>query len=116
MEVGQETLLTVHAVDAHGIINMRTRAEVSFEVEGAAEIPGVDNGDLTDHTPYQSRRISLYRGAASVVIRMTKQDCEGKGPGITAGGQGEELTKEKYVKVRASAEGLESAEIIVRRI
>lgn len=110
MEDGQEVLLTVHAMDACGIINMRTKAEVLFEAEGAAEILGVDNGDLTDHTPYQSRRISLYRGFASVVVRMTERDCS-----ITAGGRRAESAKAKYVKVRASAEGLESGEIILYR-
>lgn len=106
---GEEFLLTVRAVDKQGVINLRTRADISFEAEGDGEIIAVDNGDLTDHTPYQSRQKTLYRGAASVMLRLKS--------GAGKGNRDEECCKESgqmAVKVRAMAEGLEGAEIVLR--
>ena len=71
-KAGYEFFLTVRAVDGQGIFNMRTEADIFFEVEGAAEIIGVDNGNLADHTPGQSCHIPLYRGSASVLLKVTE--------------------------------------------
>lgn len=93
MKAGFEKLLTVHAVDNEKIKCFRESAKVRFFVEGEAEIIGVDNGDLKNHESYCESFIHMYRGSASVLLRLT-----GK-PG--------------RVKVSAFADGLRAAEYII---
>ena len=49
---------------------MRDTRCVRFEVGGPAEIVGVDNGNLTEPTPYASASVPLWLGGASVVVRL----------------------------------------------
>lgn len=90
---GYELLLRVRAQDMEGNPCFRESAKVRFQVEGAARILAVDNGDLSENSSYQDDTVHLYRGCAAVVIRL-----EGN-----AG----------RIKVAASAEGLQSAEAVV---
>ena len=73
---------------------MRTETEVSFIVEGDAELAATDNGNLCGNISYGDRSVPLYRGSASAVIRLK-----------TGTGQ---------ANIRAMAEGLETAEVVLR--
>jgi len=44
---------------------------VEFSVTGPAEIPGVENGDLSSPSYYGKTRLDLFRGHAMAVIRAT---------------------------------------------
>lgn len=87
-----QMLLKVRAFDEEGNPVFRESAKVQFCVEGPAEIIGVDNGDVKNHEPFGNDFIHLYRGKASVAIRIT--------------GQGR-------VRVTAFAEGMAMAQAVV---
>ncbi|MDL2302408.1 DUF4982 domain-containing protein [Lachnospiraceae bacterium OttesenSCG-928-D06] len=92
-EEGYQMLLTVHATDEQGTHYLRESAKVSFRVEGEAEILAVDNGDLMGNEPYQERFIHMYRGYASVLIRLTG--------------------KKGRVSLFADAEGMHSGQMVI---
>jgi len=66
---------------------------LTFEVTGPGRLVAVDNSDLTDSTPVQSRERKLYQGRAVAVVRAGAQ------PG--------------KVTVRAVAPGLTAAEVVL---
>lgn len=70
-EEDYEILVTVKALDSENNPVFRENAPVSFRVEGEAEIIAVDNGDLSGSESYQNRGIRLYRGQASILIRLS---------------------------------------------
>jgi beta-galactosidase len=70
-EDGLQRLFTVRALDKEGTPVIRESAKVTFRVEGPAELVSVDNGDLCSSEPYDSNGMSMYRGCASSVIRLT---------------------------------------------
>ena len=65
-----EMLLSVKALDANDNPVFRENAQVKFRVEGNAEIIAVDNGDLSDPATYLADTCRLYRGQASVLVRL----------------------------------------------
>lgn len=64
-------------------------AVVHFAVSGPASIVAVDNGNMTDHDPFQASERKLYFGNALAMLRATG----------TAG----------HIKVTASADGVPPA-------
>lgn len=72
-EPGHEILLTVRAVDQEGNPCFRESALIRFQVEGDAEIVGVDNGSLMHDEPYHASAVHLFRGVASVQVRLGAQ-------------------------------------------
>lgn len=66
-----QKLLKVRAYDADGNPVFREAAKVQFIVEGAAEIVGVDNGDIKGAEPLDNDTIHLFQGRADVAIRIT---------------------------------------------
>lgn len=69
-EEGYEVLLTLRAKDRDGNPCFRESSMVRFFVEGEAEIIGVDSGNLMSSESYQESFIHMYRGCASVQIRL----------------------------------------------
>lgn len=65
-----ELLLTVRARDEDGNPYFRESARVWFRIEGDGDITAVDNGDIKGSEPYQADNIHMYRGCASVMIRI----------------------------------------------
>lgn len=59
----------VFAVDSKGTIDPAEDGEVTFTVDGPAEIVGVANGDMTSSESLTGCRRSLWRGAVSVILR-----------------------------------------------
>lgn len=92
-EKGYELLLTVRAADEQGRWYFRESSRVRFAVEGPAKILAVDNGDLMSGASYREDFIHLYHGKASVLVAL-------------AG-------KEGRITVRAYAEGMQCAEMMI---
>jgi beta-galactosidase len=84
----------LYAVDEAGrIVPTAPRAEVQFEVGGAATLRAVDNGDHSTDRIFTASHIDLYNGFAMAILRSTKQPGE--------------------VSLKATADGLGSAEVIL---
>lgn len=66
-----QVLLKVRALDQENIPVFRESGKVQFVVEGPAELVGVDNGDIQSAEPCDSDVIHLFRGKASVALRIT---------------------------------------------
>lgn len=70
VQAGQEVLLTVRVTDCNGVPCVRANGIVQFAVEGDAEIIGVDSGNLMSDEVYHAQSVSLFRGVASVQLRL----------------------------------------------
>lgn len=71
LEMPEQLLFTVAAMDREGNLNPRESAEVYFVAEGPCVIEGVDNGYLCSLEPFVSDRVHMYQGKATVVLRVT---------------------------------------------
>nr|WP_314465412.1 glycoside hydrolase family 2 TIM barrel-domain containing protein [uncultured Clostridium sp.] len=96
-EDGYEILLTVRAMDIHGIPYFRESTRVRFRIEGSAEIIAVDNGNLMDSEPYDESFIHMYHGQASVILCINKKQADKSG----------------RIVVYADAEGMQSGRMIL---
>lgn len=70
-EKDYELLVGLKVLDEKGSPVFRETATVTFRTEGGAEVIAVDNGDLTELAPYAASSCKLYRGQASVLVRLT---------------------------------------------
>jgi len=92
---GQDAVpVTVSAVDAQGRPVPTANLLAHFEIEGAGAIIGVGNGDANSHESEKAPERKLYNGLAQVIVQSNR------------GGQG-------TLKLRAKAEGLQSAEVVL---
>lgn len=64
--------IRVQAVDRKGRRVQGAEAELTFTVEGPAEIVGVINGDITSPELTVGNTRSLYQGTATVILRSTR--------------------------------------------
>ena len=69
-EKGYTLLLRVHAVDQQGNRCFHPRIRVCFRVEGPGRLAAVDNGELMGEERYDQNSIPLYRGCATVLVRL----------------------------------------------
>ena len=67
------SFITVEAVDAKGLPDLRADQEIQFEITGPGTIAAVGNGDGRDAASYQTNRRKLFDGRALVVIRSSRQ-------------------------------------------
>ena len=81
--------LTVKVVDAQGNVVPMADNLVKFDVQGAASLIGVDNGDPASHDDYKSAQRNAFNGLCLAIVQA----------GRNAGA----------VRVRARAEGLKEA-------
>jgi beta-galactosidase len=89
------SFVTVSVADNAGLTVPRAKNLIHFELSGPGEIVAVDNGDATSHESFQSKGRAAYNGLCLVVVRSK------------AGAPGS-------IKLRASSEGLKSADVTVR--
>ena len=61
------------AVDSKGRPVQTAEGEVSFAVEGPAEIVGVVNGDINSNEMMVGTKRSLFNGSCTVILRSTRQ-------------------------------------------
>lgn len=91
------SFVTVTLVDKDGRPAPRANQRVRFTVEGAGELVATDNGDATSFTSFQSPERAAFNGLVLGIVRARQG----------AGGA---------IKVRATAEGLQGAELTLRAI
>jgi beta-galactosidase len=65
------TFLTAHLVDAEGWEVPDSSTPIHFTATGPGKIIATDNGNLLDHTPYQSPTRTTYQGTAQAILRAT---------------------------------------------
>ena len=65
--------VNVELQDKNGVINPVSDQEISFEVIGPAEIIAVDNANLKNSDPYNSKTRKTWNGKALVIIRSTRE-------------------------------------------
>jgi beta-galactosidase len=87
--------VTAAVADARGTTVPRQHDAIRFSLSGPATIAAVDNGDPTSFEPFQASERRAFNGLALVVVKTR------------AGKSG-------TVKLRAEAEGLESAELSLK--
>jgi beta-galactosidase len=85
--------LTVRILDQDGNPVADADDLVTFQVEGAGQIIGVDNGDPVSHEPFQSNQRRAFHGLGLAIVQST----------ITSG----------TIQVTASAPGLTSAQATI---
>ncbi|MFA7368438.1 MAG: glycoside hydrolase family 2 TIM barrel-domain containing protein [Kiritimatiellales bacterium] len=83
--------ITVKTVDADGIVVPDASQKICFAVTGAGTNAGADNGNMNSGELWQADERSAYNGRALLVVRSDRH------PGM--------------ITVKATAEGLESAEL-----
>ena len=77
--------IKVCAVDKKGRRVQGTQGEVTFEVEGPAEILGVINGDMASDELTVGNKRKLYRGTATVILRSKREPGKVKLTATTPG-------------------------------
>jgi beta-galactosidase len=89
---GQDlSFVFARVVDSNGVIVPTDKTEIKFEVDGAGNFVGADNGDMRDVTPYQSNLRQLRAGQALAIVGGTRE------PGT--------------IRLKASVEGLPDATV-----
>src|SRR5262249_12134704 len=63
------SFVTVTITDKEGLLVPRAKDRLAFAISGPGEIVAVDNGDATDHEPFQSTERNAYNGLCLVIIR-----------------------------------------------
>jgi beta-galactosidase len=87
------SFVTVTIVDANGNVCPLADNEIKFTLDGHGIIAGVDNGDATNHESFQGHQHKVYHGLGLVVLQAGDKTGE--------------------IKLTASAEGLEGANMTV---
>ena len=87
--------ITVTVTDKDGVTVPRAGNRIHFEIEGPGEVIATDNGDPTSFEPFQSRDRNAFNGLGLGIIRGQRGQA-----GI--------------LKATTSAEGLESAFLLVK--
>jgi beta-galactosidase len=65
--------LTVKIVDEHGNVVPTARNLVTFVVQGAGALIGVDNGDPASHEDYRSNRREAFNGLCLAIVQTTRE-------------------------------------------
>jgi beta-galactosidase len=93
---GQDlSFITVRVTDTNGVTAPRADQRIRFTVEGAGELVATDNGDPTNLESFKSPERAAFNGLALAIVRAK--------PG-----------QKGAITVRASAQGLRSAEVQLR--
>jgi len=93
---GQDlSYITVTVTDKDGLAVPRSHNHIHFSIEGPGEIAATDNGDATSFESFQAPERNAFNGLALVIVRSK------------AGQKG-------TIKLSASSDGLESAEVKIR--
>lgn len=86
--------IKISAVDKKGRLVQGAQNEISFAVEGPAEIIGVINGDMTSDELTVGNKRRLYRGNATVILRSKREAGKVTLTGTTDGLKKAKLTFE----------------------
>jgi beta-galactosidase len=61
--------ITTSVVDSTGELNPHSEHLVNYELDGPGRIRAIDNGDLTDHTPYGSTSREMRKGRQLLILQ-----------------------------------------------
>jgi len=86
--------ITVKIEDNDKLMVPRSNNLVNFSIEGPGKIVAVDNGDATNHDPFQASYRKAYNGMCLVIVKAEK--------GATG----------QFV-VKAVSKGLKGAEVVI---
>ena len=67
---------TVKIVDDRGTVVPLADNEVTFELEGAGKLIGVDNGDMRSHEDYRSNQRKAFYGLCLAMVQATAEPGE----------------------------------------
>jgi len=90
---GSLSYVTVEVVDAQGRMQPNASHNVLFTVKGEGEIAAVGSGDPTNTEPYRGNQHTVYRGRCLAVVKSNGRPGE--------------------IHLRAHADGLEVAEVVI---
>ncbi|MCR4780834.1 MAG: DUF4982 domain-containing protein [Ruminiclostridium sp.] len=68
--------IEINVVDKNGITVANARNRIKVEVEGAARLVGLDNGDSTDYDSYKGDSRRLFSGKLLAIIQATLEPGE----------------------------------------
>ncbi|HEX4155450.1 MAG TPA: glycoside hydrolase family 2 TIM barrel-domain containing protein [Acidobacteriaceae bacterium] len=68
---GDVAHITVRVLDANGLVVPTADNPITFDLEGAGRILGVDNGRPDSHEPYKASRRDAFNGLALVLLQST---------------------------------------------
>ena len=91
---GELCFVTAEILDADGQVHPSADRPIYFTLQGPGELAAVGSADPTSEEPYRGNLRSSYRGRCLVVLKSS-----------AAGGE---------LRLRASADGVESTELVVR--
>jgi beta-galactosidase len=87
--------VTAEVLDAQGRHVPNANLKLHFEISGSGRIIGLGNGDPNSHEPEKGNERSLFNGLAQVII------------------QTDEVTKAQTLTLKATAEGLQPAQLVI---
>ncbi len=67
------SFVTVRVLDKNGNLVPDAENRVSFQLNGAASIAGVDNGDPVSHDSFKAKNRKAFHGKALVIVQSGKQ-------------------------------------------
>ncbi|MFA9560468.1 glycoside hydrolase family 2 TIM barrel-domain containing protein [Evansella sp. AB-rgal1] len=85
--------ITVEIVDQNGFVVPTADNEITFSVEGAGKLIGVDNGKPDSHESFQANKRKAFHGLALAIVQAVQDTGE--------------------IKIIATAEGLKSAHMTI---
>ncbi|MGB6431544.1 MAG: glycoside hydrolase family 2 TIM barrel-domain containing protein [Candidatus Acidiferrales bacterium] len=85
--------VTVEILDAQGRVVPDAASQVTFDVQGAGKIIGVDNGDPLSHEDFKSNQRKAFNGMCLAIVQSTAT------PG--------------QIKIAASSPGLQSSDVSI---
>jgi beta-galactosidase len=88
------SFVTVTVADKDGRMAPHARNRVRFTIDGPGETVATDNGDATDHEPFQASEKRAFNGLCLVIVRAK--------PGASG-----------PIRLRATADGLDAGEVTI---
>jgi beta-galactosidase len=71
---GQDlSFITVRVLDKNGVVCPDADTKIDYAVSGPADIAGMDNGDATNHEPFQGHAHTVWHGLGLVVLKSRYQ-------------------------------------------
>jgi beta-galactosidase len=88
------SFITIKVLDQEGNVVPDAADEISFEIEGNAQIIGVDNGNPVSHESFKAKKMKAFHGLCLAVVQSS--------------------TSASQIKINASANGLQGASIVIQ--
>jgi beta-galactosidase len=63
--------ITARVVDAEGRMHPDADNEITFEIQGAAKLIGVDNGDMSNQEDFKGKQKRAFHGMCLAIVQST---------------------------------------------